>query len=64
MICIISSLSQLTKILSWLWLTGDVSKYIKLVPIGGKLVAPLAPVGLVVFVERIKFCNLTLLFML
>ena len=32
-------------------------------PIGGKVVAPESPVGLFVFVERIKFVILPLLFL-
>ena len=35
---------------------------IKLLPIGGKLIAPLSPVGLFAFVEPIKFCFFPLLF--
>ena len=40
-----------------------VSIYIKLSPIGGITVAPLFPVGELVFVHRMKFCILPLLFL-
>ena len=53
-ICIISVRSKLQKTLSPLLLLL-VSIYMNLSPIGGKLVAPLSPVGEFVFVDLMKF---------
>ena len=53
-ICIISVRSKLQKTLSLLLLLL-VSIYMKLSPIGGKLVTPESPVGEFVFVGLIKF---------
>ena len=61
-ICIISVHSKLQKTLTPLLLLL-VSIYMKLSPIGGKLVAPQLPVGLFVTVDLIKFCILPLLFL-
>ena len=53
-ICIISVHSKLQKALSPLLLLL-VSIYMKLSPIGGKLVAPLLPVGQFLFVDLMNF---------
>ena len=53
----LSVLSQLTDTFGQ-WLFELVSIYIKLSPIGGRLVAPLLLDEVFVFVDRIKFCNL------
>ena len=45
------------------WLPELVSIYIKLLPIGGKAVVPLSPVGEFVFVVFINFCILLLFFL-
>ena len=56
LICIISVRSNETNTLSLelLWLLALVSMYIKQVPIGGRVVAPLDPVGEFVFVLLTK----------
>ena len=56
-----SNLSKLTKVSSP-WLPPEVSIYIKLVPIGGKEIAPALLVGELVFEDLKKFCILSLLF--
>ena len=43
------------------WLIDEVSIYIKLLSIEGKLVAPEEPVGLFVFVDFINICFLPIL---
>ena len=58
----ISVLSQLTNTFGP-WLFEFLSIYLKLPPIGGRLVAPILLDGLFVFVDRIKFCVLPALFL-
>ena len=60
---ILPFISQLTTTLSWPWLLDDVSLYIEISPIAGKLVALEKLVGLFVFVARKKFVVTTLFFL-